>query len=88
MSNVAFSMNTSIVGIIYSLGLTLLNLSSLLMPQDMGLLKKVESVIETLWFHLQTDQHKHNAEKILPKLLLTLEKILQTIETSKGLMKR
>ncbi|MEK6623587.1 MAG: hypothetical protein AABY86_01380 [Bdellovibrionota bacterium] len=84
VSNVAFSMNTSIVGIIYSLGLTLLNT---LFPVDAsrhGTFEKVESVIETLWFHLQTDQHKHNAEKILPKLLLTLEKILQTIETSKG----
>lgn len=84
VKNVAFSMDTSIVGIIYSLGLTLLNT---LFPVDasrQGTFEKVENVVETLWFHLQADQRKNASEQILPKLLTTLEKILHRIEEGKS----
>ena len=78
--NVTFAMRTSIAGIFFSIILTLLNT---LFPVDATREKtfdKVETVLETLWYHIQTDNNGRSLEK---EVKLIRELLCQQLPTKK-----
>lgn len=86
VTNVTFSMDTSIFGITFSLILVLLNTLSPVEATRESTFEKVETVIESLWYHLQTDQRKRSSDLVMPKILETLEKILSVMQDDKSAM--
>lgn len=74
--NVTFAMKTSVAGIFYSIILTLLNT---IFPIDATREKtfdQVENSLQTMWYHLHTEQSKTAAEKELFEISRTLKEIL------------
>lgn len=74
--SVTFAMNTSIVGIFFSITLTLLNTLFPIEGTRERTFEKVENSIQVLWYHMQTDNVKRTNERVLPEILSTLEEIL------------
>ncbi|MBT5093820.1 MAG: hypothetical protein HOM21_06245 [Halobacteriovoraceae bacterium] len=73
--SVTFAMKTSIVGIFFSIILTLLNTIFPIEETRERTFEKVETSLQLLWYHIQKDQDKNsNTEmvKILNKILTSL----------------
>lgn len=73
--NVTFAMKTSIAGIFYSITLTLLNTIFPIDATREQTFEKVETSLQTLWYHLHTEQSKSAAEKELFEISKTLREI-------------
>lgn len=80
--NVTFAMKTSIAGIFYSIVLTLLNTVSPIDATRERTFDKVETSLQTLWYHLQTDHKKSATEKEFAEMSKTLKLILNAIEST------
>lgn len=80
--NVTYAMKTSIAGIFYSIVLTLLNTVFPIDASRERTFDKVETSLQTLWYHLQTDHKKSASEKEFAEMSKTLKLILKVIEAS------
>ena len=78
--NVTFAMKTSIAGIFFSIILTILNTIFPIEVTRDRTFDKVETVFQTLWYHLNTDQNKKSAENELPKIRKTMEDLLNEVK--------
>jgi len=75
--NVTFAMKTSVAGIFFSIILTLLNTIFPIDATREKTFEKVENSLQTLWYHLHTEQSKSAAEKELFEISKTLKDLLQ-----------
>lgn len=71
--SVAFAMKTSVAGIFYSIILTLLNTFYPIEATREKTFDKVETVLQILWYHMQSDKAKE--EEGLGQILKALKKI-------------
>ncbi len=76
--NVAFSMKTSIVGILFNLILTFLNTFFPIQDMRFRTFKKVETSLQILWYHIQNDSKKD--KDVFPQMLIVLKDILGRLD--------
>jgi hypothetical protein len=89
VTNVTFSMKTSIIGIFFSLILTFLNTLFPIKNVRNGIFKKVESALELMWCTIQdeTSVEKQMAT-VLPKIEATLSKLLHVLDKDEKSQKK
>jgi hypothetical protein len=76
VTNVTFSMETSIAGIFFSVMMTVLNTLYPIKDSRNRTFKKLENALQALWYHLQKDQSEEKTlGNILGQLLTTLNLI-------------
>jgi hypothetical protein len=74
--SVTYAMKTSIAGIFFSLVLTVLNTLYPIKQTRARVFKKVETALQTLWYHIQQDQIKDKTqEAMMEKLISVLNKL-------------
>lgn len=74
--SVTYAMKTSIAGIFFSLVLTVLNTLYPIKQTRARVFKKVETSLQTLWYHIQEDQIKDKTqEAMMEKLITVLNKL-------------
>lgn len=79
--NVTFAMKTSIAGIFFSLILTVLNTMFPIKEMRLRVFKKVESALQTLWYHIQQETtQEQDQEKLLENVVSVLEQIDKRLE--------
>lgn len=81
--NVTFAMKTSIAGIFFSIVLTLLNTFFPIEAMRESTFEKVETVLQNLWYHVQSDRKKRSAEEEFSLMRETLQLILEEIKGQK-----
>jgi hypothetical protein len=81
--NTTFAMKTSIAGIFFSLILTVLNTLFPIKEKRQWTFKKVESALEMLWYHINSDSSvEKDMKKVLPELLEVMKKIESHLSVS------
>ena len=77
--NVTFAMKTSIAGIFFSIILTMLNTIFPIDATRERTFEKVETSLQTLWYHLHTEHQRSQTDKELVRMRETLGKILEVL---------
>ena len=80
--NVTFAMKTSIAGIFFSIILTTLNTISPIEKTREITFEKVETVLQTLWYHLHAELENSSMDSELPKIRKVMEKILKELQSN------
>lgn len=78
--NVTFAMKTSIAGIFFSIILTMLNTIFPIDATRERTFEKVETSLQTLWYHLHTEHKRTQTDKELIRMRETLDKILNFLD--------
>lgn len=82
--NVTFAMKTSIAGIFFSILLTLLNTFFPIEATREATFEKVETVLQNLWYHVQSDKKKRKSDPDIVQMRETLEAILAELKRQNG----
>jgi len=78
--NVTYAMRTSIAGIFFSIVLTLLNTLFPIEATREKTFQKVETVFESLWYHVQTDKNELDQKQELQAIRKVMESLLSVVE--------